>query len=667
MGKKSTQIVSLLIDSIQQISQTTDVIEISKIVENILVKSVFADSATLFMVDKRTKILYCKNREDEIVFISKLKSGLLSRAFLTKKPAFYNYISTHKEYDKEIDDSYDEDIKSQIICPIVVDDNILGIARISRKSTHSKLFTKKEFHQILSLNKFLVNTLKIIVNGNSNIFEFEDIVDEDGFLENEAQKIELSSPMMFLSNAVHDIRTPANSLYGFLELLEERVEDKRLKSFVQNAKQSASFINTLTDSILEQTKSSFEIETPKFSIVNSIKYFSSIADIFSANMYDKSITYLIYIDPSIPKEIKVDELKLKRVIINLIGNAYKFTPKKGIVEFRVIFDKEKEYLHLSVKDSGIGIAEDRQKEIFEAFKQAQEDTSIHFGGTGLGLSIASCYVEDMQGKLEIDSKEGEGSNFYFSIPLDIITNKPSLLYFENINKKITILSDYFNCIDVQNIKKYLIELRMPEENIVIANKISADTTHLICFEHMLNDNILEEIETKKIKTLVVEENLFRLVNDKRVEKYPIISVNTFYADTVHTFVFSQKKLKILIVDDSKINIMLLQNILELDYTEVSYAMDGLEAFSMIESAVKLHNYYDIVFLDKNMPKMSGNEVASKVRKYEKTKHWKEIYLVSVTGDTNICEENLYDAIVQKPFRKKEILEVVQKVPRQFYI
>ena len=666
MGKKSMKIVSLLTDSIQKISQTTDVIQISKIVENILLEAINADSATLFMIDKTTKVLYCKNKEDEIVFISKLK-GLLSRAFLTKKPAFYNYIQTHKEYDESVDDSYNENIKSQIIFPIVVDDNILGVVRVSRKSTHPKLFTKKEFHKVLSLEKFLVNTLKIIINGNANIFDYEDVASDDDFEESLVDKIELTSPMMFLSNAVHDIRTPANSLYGFLELLEERVEDKRLKSFVQNAKQSAFFINTLTDSILEQTKSSFEIETPKFSIVNSIKYFSSIANIFSANMYDKSITYLIYIDPSIPKEIKVDELKLKRVIINLIGNAYKFTPKKGIVEFRVIFNKEKEYLHVSVKDSGIGIAKDKQKEIFEAFKQAQEDTSVHFGGTGLGLSIASCYVQDMQGSLEIESEEGEGSNFYFELPLDIVTNKPSLLYFENTNKKITILSDYFNCIDVQNIKKYLVELRMPEENIVISNEVSEDTTHLICFEHMLNDELLKSVEMSKVKFLIVEENLFRLVNNSKIENYPIISVNTFYADTVHTFVFSQKKLKILIVDDSKINIMLLQNILELDYAEVSYAMDGLEAFSMIESAVKLQNPYDIVFLDKNMPNMSGDEVATKVREKEKTKHWITTYLVSVTGDANLCQKDLYNIIVQKPFRKKEILEVVQKVPRQFYI
>lgn len=658
-------IFSLLTDSIQKISQTTDVVEISKIIENILIQSLEADSVTLFMVDTSTKILYYKNKEDKIVFISKPK-GLLARAFLTKKPAFYNYIQTHKEYDADIDNSDKEDIKSQIIYPLVVNDNILGVIRISRNNNNPKLFTKKEFHTVLSLEKFLVSTLKIIINGNSKILNYEDILPEKSFSD-ETTEVELSSPMMFLSNTVHDIRTPANSLYGFLELLEEKIEDKRLKEFVKNAKQSASFINTLTDSILEQTTSSFEIETPKTTIVNSIKYFSSIANTFSANMFDKSISYLIYIDPSIPKEISIDKLKLQRVIINLIGNAYKFTPKNGVVKFKAIYKKDTKSLYIAIEDTGIGIPKEKQQEIFKAFKQAQEDTKKHFGGSGLGLCIASYYVKDMHGKLKIDSELDKGSNFYFEIPLDIVTDKPSLPYFKNKNKYITILSDFVDCIDVQNIKNYLLELKMPEENIKISDELDEQTTHIICFEHKLSTKFIDTVKLLNIKMLIIEENLFNLIDNEQIKNYPVVSVNTFYADTIHTFIFSQKKLKILIVDDSKINIILLQNILELDYTDVSYAFDGDEALSMIESAIKLQNKYDIIFLDKHMSKISGDEVAIKVRENEQQNNWLYTYIVSITGDTNNSQKKLYDLVVQKPFKKQEILEAIQKVPKQFYI
>ena len=110
-------------------------------------------------------------------------------------------------------------------------------------------------------------------------------------------------------------------------------------------------------------------------------------------------------------------MKLKRVLINLIGNAYKFTPKGGNVTFKAKYIKDKGTLKFTIKDTGLGIPKERQQEIFKAFEQAHDDTKVHFGGTGLGLAISSKYVQELGGTLELESEVDEGSSFYFNIPV----------------------------------------------------------------------------------------------------------------------------------------------------------------------------------------------------------------------------------------------------------
>ena len=668
MENQSSKLIQTLTESMNKVSQASNNTEINTIIEKLLIDFTNSEFATLFLFDSQKSLLYTK-RENDVPFSVAESKSLLGEAFLTKSSAFYNHIFSERDYLQEIDNPENLKIKSQVIVPIInVDnDNLLGIVKVSRSIRFSKVYSRHEVELLSSLTPFISKIIKILSSEKKSDYK-NDNIDTSKITEQirETEKrsdVEINSAMLFFANTVHDIRTPANSLYGFLELMEEHTKDKKMKIFIENAKESAKFINTLTDSILEQTKQAHEVQVSKPSSVNSINFFAKTANIFSANMSNKDISYIVHIDPSIPKEITIDELKIKRIIINLIGNAYKFTPKGKVIDFRVDFDKGSNRLKVSVKDEGIGIDKSRQKDIFEAFKQAEADTSEHFGGTGLGLSICAKYISDLDGELKLESALGEGSRFYFDIPINITDSEPTYTKLEDFDKNITILTDNTECIDANHIREYITQLGMPQERVKISSKIDDNTTHIFCFQHKITPEILEIAKEKRVVVVFVEESLFALTKDFASEDFTIISENTYYGGTVYDAIFSLKKKRIFIADDNKINIMLLQSMLETEHVDISYSLNGEDTFDMLKEAHKKENPFDIIFLDKHMPKMSGTEVIRKLREFEKKNSLKAIYAISITGDSDISDEEkrLFDIFVNKPFNKLKIRESIHLV------
>ncbi|MFK5975988.1 MAG: ATP-binding protein [Sulfurovum sp.] len=665
MPNQSSQLIQTLTESMDKVSHANSNIEINIIIEHLLKDFTDSEFATLFLFDSKKRVLFTKKEKDEALSVIDSKS-LLGEAFLTKAPAFYNHIFSEKNYLQEVDNPEDLKIKSQVIVPIIDadNDNLLGIVKVARSIKFSKVYSRHEVELLSSLTPFISKIINILSSEKTSDYKSEKIdtskINEQIRETEKRSEVKINSAMLFFANTVHDIRTPANSLYGFLELMEEYTQDKKMRTFIENAKESAKFINTLTDSILEQTKQAHEVQVSKPSSVNSINFFAKTANIFSANMSNKNIHYLVHIDHSIPKEITIDELKIKRIIINLIGNAYKFTPKGKIVDFTVRFNSVNKKIKICVIDQGIGIEESRQKDIFEAFKQAEADTSEHFGGTGLGLAICAKYVADLGGELKLESIVGEGSRFYFEIPITISNSEPTYTKLEDFDKKITILSDDKNCIDANQISAYIIDLGMPSSNITITDTISDDTTHLFCFQHKVTPEIIEMAKEKSIVVVFVEESLFALTKDFTDEDFTIISENTYYGDTIYDAIFSLKKKRVLIADDNKINIMLLQSMLETEHVDISYSLDGKESFDLLKKAHKDKKPFDIIFLDKHMPNMTGTEVIRKMREFEKTNRVIPIYAISITGDSDITDEekNLYNLFVNKPFNKLKVRESV---------
>ena len=225
----------------------------------------------------------------------------------------------------------------------------------------------------------------------------------------------LQARSQFLSNMSHEIRTPLNAINGFISLLKVDESDPQRQEYfevIQHA--SHSLIGTINDildySKLESNKVVLQNEHFKFyDILESIK-------LFQAKALEKDITLSYVISEEIPCTFNGDQQKIKQTINNLISNAIKFTPEHGSVFCHFSYNNNR--LYVSIEDNGIGIPEEKISTIFDPFIQVNGSTSRPFEGTGLGLAIAHSFVQIMGGKLELESEEGKGSRFFFSLPLE---------------------------------------------------------------------------------------------------------------------------------------------------------------------------------------------------------------------------------------------------------
>jgi len=219
----------------------------------------------------------------------------------------------------------------------------------------------------------------------------------------------------FLSNMSHEIRTPMNAILGFAELLDDNIEDKRLKSFVKPIRSSGETLMILINDILDLSK----IESGKLEIVKSqtnIKnLLEEIHNIFQLQAEKKGINLSLELDDTLPASLLLDEVRVKEVMINLIGNALKFTDKgyiKTIVNVENVYDHiSKIDLSIKVEDTGIGIDKSQQESIFNIFEQSNNQDIKKYGGTGLGLAISKRLVTLMDGTLKVRSDVGKGSIF----------------------------------------------------------------------------------------------------------------------------------------------------------------------------------------------------------------------------------------------------------------
>lgn len=669
--EKSKEIIDLLTLTMEKISDAKHKRDIYTIVAELLKRLTQSEFAAFFLFDRERQRLVKEG--DVSLYIPMIKpEGLLGKSFLTKEIAIYNYMASEKHYVQKVDNPSEQRLRSQLIVPIIDDGYLVAIVRACRSIYSNKHFSSSEVEIIEALNDFLIQVAKKLAQDEEDHYTISinpDKLDKniERIKEEQSEKKEINSTMLFLANTIHDIRTPSNSLYGFLEILGEYIEDPRLKEFIENAKESASFINTLTDSILQQVKETHKITTSKPQIVNSIKFFSQLGDLFSANMSKKEIKYSIYLCPDLPKEIEIDRLKVKRIIVNLIGNAYKFTPSGKTIRYSVHYNKEKKMMLISVADTGLGISKSRQKDIFKSFEQAEKDTAEHFGGTGLGLAISAKYVKDLGGELELESILDEGSNFYFSIPTTRVTVDPSQERVHGLNVKMMILtndSENFYAIDIQ---EHLIDLGIEEKSIVITNQFSEDITHLFCFQHKITAEIIDKAKELDIQYTLVEERLFSLSKDSTYASHPIMSVNTYNMAKIYSMIYSGKKLKILLADDNKINIVLLKAMLETEYCIIHTSLDGIEALDKLKQAKEDKEPYSMIFLDDNMPNLSGSELLATYRELEKSDNAKPLFAVSITGDPNMSEakKKLYSLKMNKPFKKEDVREAV-KIAKESY-
>lgn len=219
----------------------------------------------------------------------------------------------------------------------------------------------------------------------------------------------------FLANVSHEIRTPMNSVLGFSEILSETIDDPTQQKYIDAITSSGKNLLNLINDILDLSKIEAGRLELEYQPVNIHSLLDEIRNIFSLKIEEKELNFTLDIDPQIPNALLMDEIRLRQILLNLVGNAVKFTDEGGITVSARQLNKDDDQktvdLHLSVKDTGIGIAEDQQHQIFESFRQQSGQSNRKYGGTGLGLAISKRLVEKMGGALSLDSEVGKGSSF----------------------------------------------------------------------------------------------------------------------------------------------------------------------------------------------------------------------------------------------------------------
>ena len=296
------------------------------------------------------------------------------------------------------------------------------------------------------------SSISPILDSEGNIIEYMALREDVTELLRAQEEAKLAAQIKgeFLANMSHEIRTAMNGILGFTDLLARSNLDEQQRRYLDVIGSSTKSLLKIVNDILDFSK----IESGKLELdctyVNPFVEFNNMVQLFSPIAADKHITLEVQIDPLLKSSISIDLLRVQQVVSNLLSNAVKFTPENGKITFYVNSMGqvgEQERIRVGVRDSGVGITASQQINIFKAFSQADNSITRQFGGTGLGLTISANLVSLMGGKLNVLSKEGEGSDFYFEINVQafsslpekmLITEKKSAL---KLNAKVLLAED----------------------------------------------------------------------------------------------------------------------------------------------------------------------------------------------------------------------------------
>jgi len=491
----------------------------------------------------------------------------------------------------------------------------------------------------------------------------------------------------YLNVMAHDIRTPVGAVLGFADILLEKnlgdEERKHVRVIRRNCETLLALINNILD-MAKLEKRKMEIVSAPVSILTLCE---DLAAMIQSGLND-NVRFILDTDEQIPAELTGDPFRLQQVLINLAGNAAKFT-KQGSITLSVQVKKQvgdRISLYFSVQDTGIGIAQDNLEKIFTPFSQADGTIAAHFGGTGLGLAISSELVSLMGGRLEVSSRLSYGTKFYFSLPfripdktqikpredekpprgrcriLVVDDNPHALKIIANVLEKrkvrFTLCQDSTRAFDLicraygnkDPFTLAWLDIDMPEINgIELAAKIREDrrfnrlrliacSSYIEKFSDSDSPSNFSFVAAKPVSSKALQRIL-----DEAVSAYP-----TERDDNTCDL----SGMRLLVVDDNPLNRFIIINILEKLNIEITEAENGSDGVNKVSEKA-----FDVVLMDKMMPVMNGIEAVRRIR---------EIYdrdtlaiLMFTAGDDDDDEAAFLsagaDGVVSKPIEYENMI------------
>lgn len=535
---------------------------------------------------------------------------------------------------------------------------------------------------------FLVNTYRY------RTWRSAKIIERESRLRVQQADLESQAKSRFIATMSHEIRTPMNGIIGMAEMLQTSRLDKEQKNFVEVISYSSrSLLNVIND-ILDYSKIEAGRVTLEKVDFDVFALCAEIATIFKSTADKNSIEFVVCVDPAIPPQIKGDPSRIRQVLLNLIGNAFKFT-RVGRVELRLergedTLDGGK--LEFTILDTGIGISQAQQATLFKPFQQADSSITREYGGSGLGLSISKSLIELMGGEISVDSAPRQGSTFTYSICYEFAdrVERPPALNVSGMRLLLVGRPSHYG-IELSRHLRYWGMVVDSERNIAEATRrIEQHQTGYVCALLDLDSNsdldplLIEQFEAGckawHVQCMVLSSEEYPRYRF-RVTTKPACAFQFKHtlaqalglqdeAEQNARLAVLDRELKgcsVLVVEDNDINQKVITSMLEKMGATFKVAHNGRQACS---DYAQSRTDYDVILMDCEMPVLDGEEATRRIRQQERENSWPRKPIIALTAHAmkehiDSCVAAGMDDHISKPVEmsvlRDKILRVVNTV------